>query len=80
MNEQHKWPLSVVLYKLARFLTGWAAPEAAQASPEQLEMMRLGIGFNALMALSIVETLPLFVLFIIFREQIMKGVRLQGLK
>ena len=36
--------------------------------------------FNALMALSIIETLPLFLLFVIFREEIMKGVRLQGLK
>ncbi len=80
MNEQSKWPLSVVLYKLSRFLTGWNVPEAASASPEQLEMMRQGIGFNALMALSVIETIPLFTVFVIFREQIMKGVRLQGLK
>jgi ABC-type glycerol-3-phosphate transport system permease component len=80
MNEQEKWPLSVVLYKLSRFLTGWNVPEAASASPEQMEMMRQGIGFNALMALSVVETIPLFTIFVLFREQIMKGVRLQGLK
>jgi ABC-type glycerol-3-phosphate transport system permease component len=43
-------------------------------------MMRQGIGFNALMALSVIETIPLFGIFVIFREQIMKGVRLQGLK
>ena len=80
MNEQQKWPLSVVLYKMSRFLTGWNVPEAASASPEQLEMMRQGIGFNALMAMSVVETIPLFGIFVLFREQIMKGVRLQGLK
>ena len=80
MNEQEKWPLSVVLYQMSRFLTGWNMPEAAQASLEQLEMMRLGIGFNALMALSIIESIPLFLLFVAFREEIMKGVRLQGLK
>lgn len=80
MNEQSKWPLSVALYKLSSFLTGYNVPKEALASPEQQEMMRLGIGFNALMAMSIIETIPLFGLFILFREQIMKGVRLQGLK
>lgn len=81
MNEQQKWPLSVVIYKLSSFLTGWNVPaDVTQASPEQIEMMRQGIGFNALMALSIIETIPLFIIFVIFREQIMKGVRLQGLK
>lgn len=80
MNEQSKWPLSVVLYKLSRYLTGFHVPEAASANPEQLEMMRQGIGFNALMALSVIETIPLFTIFVFFREQIMKGVRLQGLK
>lgn len=79
MADQEKWPLSVVLYKLSGFLTGWNVPEGA-ASAEQAQMMREGVGFNALMAMSIVETIPLFTLFIIFREQIMKGVRLQGLK
>jgi len=80
MSQQQKWPLCVILYKLSQFLTGWNVPETAAANPQQLEMLRQGIGFNALMALSIIETLPLFVLFIIFREHIMKGVRLQGLK
>ena len=80
MNEQHKWPLSVALYKLSQFLTGWSVPEIGSASREQLEMMRQGIGFNALMALSIIESIPLFAMFVVFREEIMKGVRLQGLK
>lgn len=80
MNEQQKWPLSVVLYKLSQFLTGWNLPPEASASPEQMEMARQGIGFNALMAMSVIETIPLFAIFVLFREQIMKGVRLQGLK
>jgi ABC-type glycerol-3-phosphate transport system permease component len=80
MNEQSKWPLSVLLYRLARFVSGWNPPDVVVASPEQIEMMRLGIGFNALMALSVIETIPLFIVFALFREQIMKGVRLQGLK
>ncbi len=30
------------------------------------------------MALAIVESIPVFIMFIIFREQLMKGIRLQG--
>ena len=37
-------------------------------------------GYNALMALAVVESIPIFIAFLIFREQLMKGIQIAGLK
>lgn len=75
---QEKWPLSVILYQLQMFLNNTSQ---AQATSEAAEAMRAaGAGFNALMALALIQCIPILVLFIFFREQIMKGVKLKGLK
>jgi len=36
--------------------------------------------FRAMMALSAIRSIPVFVMFMFFREQIMCGVKLQGFK
>jgi len=79
MSEQGKWPLSVVLYKLQVFLTNWQ-PSQGSMDPAAQKLLQSGVGFNALMALSVVESIPIFVAFLVFREQLMKGVRLSGFR
>lgn len=79
MSEQGKWPLSVVLYKLQYFLMNWQ-PSAGSMDPGVQRMLSSGIGFNALMAISVVESIPMFIAFMIFREQLMKGIQISGLK
>jgi ABC-type glycerol-3-phosphate transport system permease component len=79
MSEQGKWPLSVVLYKLQYFLTGWQPTEGSM-DPAMRELIASGVGYNALMALSVVESIPMFVAFLLFREQLMKGIQISGLK
>lgn len=79
MSEQGKWPLSVVLYKLQFFLTSWQ-PTQGSMDPAVQKLMASGVGFNALMALSLVESIPIFLAFLIFREQLMKGIRLSGFR
>jgi ABC-type glycerol-3-phosphate transport system permease component len=79
MSEQGKWPLSVVLYKLQFFLTSWQPTEGSM-DPAIQKLLASGIGFNALMALSIVESIPIFIAFLIFREQLMQGIRLSGFR
>ena len=34
----------------------------------------------ALMAIAVIESIPIFIAFIIFREQLMKGIQISGLK
>ena len=79
MSEQGKWPISVVLYKLQNFLMNWQ-PSQGTMDPAMQQLMSSGVGFNALMALSVIESIPMFIAFLIFREQLMKGIQIAGLK
>ena len=79
MSEQGKWPLSVVLYKLQFFLTSWQ-PSQGSMDPAVRQLLASGVGYNALMALSVVESIPIFLAFLLFREQLMKGIRLSGFR
>jgi len=79
MSEQGKWPLSVVLYKLQFFLTNWQPTEGGM-DPAIQKLVASGVGYNALMALSVVESIPIFLAFLLFREQLMTGIRLSGFR
>jgi len=43
-------------------------------------MLSLGKGMNTVMALSVIESIPVFIMFIVFREYLMKGIKLRGFK
>jgi multiple sugar transport system permease protein len=58
MSEQGKWPLSVVLYKLQFFLTSWQ-PSQGSMDPAVQTLISSGVGFNALMALAVVESIQI---------------------
>ncbi|MCK5714028.1 MAG: carbohydrate ABC transporter permease [Hyphomicrobiaceae bacterium] len=76
MSEQGKWPLSVIMFKLQRTLLN--PPQ--MNNPAVQMMMEEGVGPNALMAMSVIESIPIVVLFLIFREYLMRGIKLQGFK
>jgi len=49
--------------------------------PEQNEdLLKAGLGMNAVMAAGIIQSIPVFIMFIIFREQLMRGIKLRGFK
>jgi multiple sugar transport system permease protein len=79
MSEQGKWPVAVVLYKLQNFLTNWQ-PGQGSLDPAAAQLVASGVGYNALMALGVIESIPMFIAFLIFREQLMKGIQVSGLK
>jgi multiple sugar transport system permease protein len=79
MSSQDKWPLSVVLYKLQYFLMNWQ-PSQGSMDPAAQRLLSSGIGFNALMAIGVIESIPMFLAFLLFREQLMKGIQISGLK
>jgi len=85
--REGKWPLSVYMYHLqlelsTAFLpsgttkeeTVWRVGGGAQNYAAQ------GFGPNTIMALSIIQSIPVFIMFIIFREQLMKGIKLRGFR
>jgi ABC-type glycerol-3-phosphate transport system permease component len=77
-NVQEKWPLAVVVFQLQQFLVNSGATAATSEASEALRAS--GAGYNALMALALIECIPVMLLFMFFREQIMKGVKMKGLK
>lgn len=74
-NMLEKQPLSVIMYRLESFI-GQMINEPMGTAQGALPSM----GMNTVMAMAIVQTIPSFIIFILFREQLMKGVKLRGLK
>lgn len=50
------------------------------ASSQMSELLRQGLSWNGLMVLGLLQALPVFIFFIIAREYLLKGVKIQGLK
>jgi len=70
-----KTPLAVVMYLYQRaFTEGQIA-----TTPREQELEFIG-GWPLLMAMGIVQSIPVFIMFIIFREHLMKGIKLRGFK
>lgn len=83
IQDTEKTPMSVGVYNLMNAFTQAGATNAAQAeggSRAMREMMEAGLTWNGLMVLGILQTIPMFFIFIIAREYLMKGTRLRGLK
>jgi len=79
LPNDDKWPLSVMLYKLQQQLAAFQ-PTAREHDPQILRAIQMGMGYNALMALGILESIPVFIMFLIFREYLMTGIKLRGFK
>jgi ABC-type glycerol-3-phosphate transport system permease component len=76
-------PASVAIYNLINRFTQagtTSAEQAAGAAMANRELLAAGLSWNGLMVLGILQTLPIFVMFIICREYLMKGIRIRGLK
>jgi len=77
LKKNNLWPMSLMLYWFQTFIME-RPPQGY--SPEVQHLLQSGIGFSGLMAMSIIESIPVFIMFIIFREQLMTGIRLRGFK
>ncbi len=53
---------------------------AAGASQALNALMQQGLSWNGLMVLGLLQAIPVFIFFIIAREYLLKGVKIQGLK
>jgi len=76
-RSPHLYPLPVELYNLQQAL----ASQSITTNPElNKELLDAGLGMNAVMAMGIFQSIPCFIMFIIFREQLMRGIKLRGFK
>lgn len=83
IQSTSKSPMSVGVYNLINAFSQAGATNAAQAeggSRAMREMMEAGLSWNGLMVLGLLQTIPMFLIFIIAREYLLKGTRLRGLK
>ena len=92
--KAEKWPLSVFMYRLADEIARYSGAGVTQeqmiaganvggvrgdASLAAIQAAA-GLGPNAVMAISLIQSIPVFIMFIVFREQLMKGIKLRGFK
>ena len=76
MLREEKFPLPVLMQKIQSIIFSYAKPTTDTSH----NLAYIGIGQNALMAIAIIQSIPVFIMFIIFREQLMKGIKLRGFK
>jgi multiple sugar transport system permease protein len=76
-------PTSVAITNLMnRFIQAGSTSmeQASQMSANMREILESGLSWNGLMVLGLLQTIPIFIVFIICREYLMRGIRLRGLK
>jgi len=71
LKNQYLLPLSVEIYLYMRGM---------ETSTTGADPRYLYHGWNAMMALSVVQSIPLVIVFIVLRESLMKGIKLRGFK
>lgn len=82
-QSPEKIPTSVAISNLMnRFIQAGStsAEQASQMSANMREILEAGLSWNGLMVLGLLQTIPIFIVFIICREYLMRGIRLRGLK
>jgi len=77
LTNDKKWTLPVILYEFQKELTN-----VQPVRPEERSLYSpvSYAGYNSLMALAIVESIPVFIMFLIFRKYLMTGIKLRGFK
>jgi multiple sugar transport system permease protein len=83
LQSPDKMPMSVEIYQLyQRFAeAGTTNSQAAAAQSMRMHnLMSLGLSWNGLMVLAMLQSLPVFAVFIVCREYLLKGIQIKGLK
>jgi len=77
LKDNSLYPIAILLYNLQNALQ---SPGLVGHDPGTEELLQQGIGMNAVMGISIIQSIPVFIMFIVFREQLMRGIKIRGLK
>ncbi|GCE22173.1 carbohydrate ABC transporter permease [Dictyobacter kobayashii] len=83
ISSPQNLPISVAVYKLVNAFTSTGATNAEQAANTTTSAARLaqqGLSWNGIMVLSILQSLPIFFIFLISFRYLLKGIRIRGLK
>ncbi|WP_327633030.1 carbohydrate ABC transporter permease [Kribbella sp. NBC_00482] len=83
LQSPEKLTTSVAIYQLMDKFTQAGATNGEQANAQSdamREVLAAGLSWNGLMVLGLLQTLPVFIAFIVCRRYILRGVRIRGLK
>ena len=85
IQDADKQPVTVVISRMVQAFQRSQATNAESAAnmannPELKKLLEAGLSWNGLMVLGLLQTMPIFVMFIICREYLMKGIRIRGLR
>lgn len=83
LQTPDKKPMTVEIYQLIQEFQGAGTTNAQSAAAQSRQMQALmgaGLSWNGLMVLAMLQSIPVFVVFIICREYLLKGIRIRGLK
>lgn len=83
LQSPDKIPASVAIYQLINSFNQLGSTDVNQAmgrSEQMKQVLSLGLSWNGLMVLGLLQTIPIFIAFIICREYLLKGIRIRGLR
>jgi ABC-type glycerol-3-phosphate transport system permease component len=83
MQDSKIAPLTLAIRRISDIFSaaGTTNPQTAiGASAQMTNLIGQGLSWNGLMVLGLLQALPVFVFFLIAREYLLKGVKIQGLK
>ncbi len=83
LQSPDKVPMSVEIYRLVREFEGAGTTQSGAAAARSMRLQNLlssGLSWNGLMVLGFLQSLPVFVVFIVCREYLLKGIKIRGLK
>ncbi len=83
LQTPSKVPMSVEIYTLIQKFEQVGTTNAQQAfaqSQQMQQLMEAGLSWNGLMVLGLLQSLPVFVAFLVCREYLLRGIRIRGLK
>lgn len=85
LQDADKKPITVAIATLVQEFTRSNVTSAEAASgvalnPRLREILAAGLSWNGLVVLGILQSLPIFIMFIVCREYLMQGIRIRGLR
>lgn len=83
LQTPDKMPMSVEIYQLIQRFQGAGTTNSRATAAHSLQMQHLmsaGLSWNGLMVLALLQSLPVFAVFIVSREYLLKGIQIRGLK
>lgn len=83
IQDPGKLPISVAIYKIVNAFTAQGATTASQAHAQNsiaAQYVNQGMTWNGMLVLGVLQSIPVFIVFVISFKYLLSGVRIRGLK